>query len=282
MAHPRLQAFLPQRLLSTLAGWLADSTIPWLKKRLIAYFLKRHPVNLAEALESDPGQYPSFNAFFTRLLKPATRPITPGPCDLACPADGLISEWGRIEQGQLLQAKGRLFSLEQLVGASLNNTIATAASHFKMGSFMTVYLAPHHYHRVHMPIDARLRHMVSIPGRLFSVNFQTATQIPNLFAQNERLVCFFESSQGPLVMVLVGAMLVGSIETTWAGCIRSTQIQYFTYASPIDFKRGEEMGLFKMGSTVITLFSNPMNIDWETFSPKAELLIGQKIGTLRS
>ena len=132
-----------------------------------------------------------------------------------------------------------------------------------------------------MPIDASLRHMVSIPGRLFSVNFQTAARIENLFAQNERVVCFFESTHGPFVMVLVGAMLVGSIETTWAGCIRNTQIEHCTYSSPIDFKRGEEMGLFKLGSTVIILFPNQMNIDWEAFKPKADVLMGQKIGTLK-
>ncbi len=284
MAHPQLQRFLPQRALSHLAGFLANSTWPWLKTRLIAYFLKRYVVDLTEAIEPDPNQYPSFNAFFSRLLKPELRPISQGLFDLTCPADGTVSEFGSIQNAQLLQAKGHLFSVDQLLGAACNDSIAQEAAHFKTGSFMTVYLAPQNYHRVHMPIDAHLRHMIYIPGRLFSVNFQTAAHIPNLFADNERLVCFFESTQGPFAMVLVGAMLVSSIETTWAGSVGTDlRLQHYAYGSTIHLKRGEEMGLFKLGSTVIMLFSNQAVIEWDSLiQTQSSVLMGQKIGTFKS
>lgn len=283
MTNPTIQSFLPQHALSRLAGFLAYSTQPWLKDRLIAYFLKRYPVDLSEALEPNPKDYPSFNAFFTRLLKPEARPLTTGLLDLASPVDGTVSAFGQIQAGQLLQAKGHRFSLRQLLGTHLSTELDAAAQAFQTGSFMTVYLAPHQYHRVHMPIDGHLKHLISIPGRLFSVNAATAATLPGLFIQNERAVCLFETSIGPLAMILVGAMLVGSIETTWAGVVNYQHpIKHSEchYESPIVFKRGEEMGLFNMGSTVIVLFSNQAKIQFEpSLQTHHAILMGQKIGT---
>ncbi len=282
---PILQHFVPQRGLSRLAGLLANSQNPWLKNRLIRYFIKRHAVNMQEAEESDPYQYPSFNAFFTRSLLSHTRPIASALTDFVSPADGTISQMGKIETGRLIQAKGHDFDVKALLGGE-----ETLAKHFSQGSFLTIYLAPHDYHRVHMPIDGHLSKMIYVPGQLFSVNTRTANSIPNLFARNERVIAIFKTPIGNVAVIMVGAMIVGSIETRWAGTIappvHSTHSkrmpQQWHYENPIYLKRGEEMGRFKLGSTVIVLLEDNNKIDWDSqFGSMQSVQFGQKMGTLK-
>lgn len=279
--HPILQHFMPQLGLSRLAGLLSNSEIPGIKNHLIRYFLKHHPVNMAEAQESNPFHYPSFNAFFTRPLHAELRPIAKEAADFVSPADGCISQMGNIEAGRLIQAKGYDFDVQSLLGGDEG-----LAKHFHQGSFLTIYLAPHDYHRVHMPIDGYLSKMIYVPGRLFSVNTQTANAIPNLFARNERVIAIFKTAIGNVAVILVGAMLVGSIETRWAGTIsapnHSTKTQQrWHYENPIFLKRGEEMGRFKLGSTVIVLLENEA-IHWdEKWGPEQKIQYGQKMGTLK-
>lgn len=278
---PILQHFVPQRGLSRFAGFLANSTIPWLKNRLIRYFINRYAVNLEEAQESNPYCYPSFNAFFTRSLQPHVRPIACLATDFVSPADGTISQIGQIEKGRLIQAKGHDFDVRALLGGE-----EKLANHFLQGSFLTIYLAPHDYHRVHMPIDGHLCKMIYVPGQLFSVNARTANDIPNLFARNERVISIFNTTAGKVALILVGAMIVGSIETRWAGTISPNanakrKQQQWNYENSIYLKRGEEMGRFKLGSTVIVLLENN-TIDWNSdFGPEQIVRYGQGIGTLR-
>lgn len=240
-------------------------------------------MNMQEALESNPYHYTSFNAFFTRALHTHLRPVAKGSHDFVSPSDGTISQMGNIEQGRLIQAKGHDFDVKALLGGEENIT-----KPFIDGSFLTIYLAPHDYHRVHMPIDGHLTKMIYVPGRLFSVNTRTANSLPNLFARNERVIAFFKTSIGEIAIILVGAMIVGSIETRWAGTIcpsgnveLARMQQQWNYESPIYFKRGEEMGRFKLGSTVIVLLENNA-IDWDAnFGPTCNVQFGQKIGTLK-
>lgn len=277
---PILQHYVPQHGLSRFAGLLANSEIPWLKNRLIHYFINRHAVNLNEAQQSNPYLYTSFNDFFTRALLPQVRPIASSPSDFVSPVDGTISQLGKIEEGSLIQAKGHDFNVSALLGGEEN-----IAAPFMQGSFLTIYLAPHDYHRVHMPIDGQLTKMIYVPGKLFSVNTRTANAIPNLFARNERVISIFKTPVGQVAIILVGAMIVGSIETRWAGTIHSNHSskkpQEWNYESPINLKRGEEMGRFKLGSTVIVLLENNV-IDWDSqFGPMQKVQYGQKMGTLK-
>lgn len=245
-----MQYLLPQHLISRLVGVLAHSSIPAIKDPFIRTFIKHFKVNMDEAERQHASEFNSFNDFFTRSLKADARLIDHHPKHLACPVDGAISQLGKIEGDQLFQAKGHEFSLTSLLGGN-----SELASTFIDGDFATIYLAPKDYHRVHMPCDGTLTHMVHVPGQLFSVNQATAAKVPGLFARNERVVAIFDTEFGPMAMVLVGAMIVASIETVWAGlvCPKGKAVSQFNYTNqdPILLKKGEEMGRFKLGSTVV-------------------------------
>lgn len=247
----RLLDRLPLRSLSRVLGWLADRRWGPLTHWVIRKFVARYQVNLSEAVVANAEGYASFNEFFTRPLREGVRPLCAEP-QLLCPVDGCISELGPVEAGQILQAKGQTYSLAQLLGSE------QAASRFDGGQFATIYLAPKDYHRIHMPIAGRLRQMLHVPGSLFSVNPSSVQSIPALFARNERLVCHFDTELGPMAMVLVGATVVGSIETVWAGVVtppRFRQVRQWDYEQrEIRLNRGDEMGRFRLGSTVILVF----------------------------
>lgn len=249
------QYLTPQRTVTRLAGKFADSEkVPALKNLVVKWFVGRYGVNMSEAVEEDPTAYPSFNAFFTRALKPGLRPLAEGESVVISPVDGAMSQLGQIRSDRVFQAKGQSFSLLELLGGDV-----ARAEPFAEGEFATIYLAPKDYHRIHMPVAGTLREMVHVPGKLFSVNPVTAQNVPNLFARNERVVSIFDTEFGPMAMVLVGAMIVGSVETTWAGVVAPggrevTGTRYDTLEKPIRFEKGDEMGRFRLGSTVILLF----------------------------
>ena len=256
------QYIYPKQALTSFAGWVAGkergSVTTWIVRRFVA----KYDVNMAEAVESDISRYASFNDFFTRALKPGARPIADAP--LVCPVDGAISQFGPIAGDQIFQAKGHAYSTTALVGGD-----AALAAQFKDGSFATLYLSPRDYHRIHMPCDGRLVRMVYVPGELFSVNPTTARGVPGLFARNERVVCVFESARGPFVLVLVGATIVGSMATVWHGVVnppRGGEVREWRYDErEIVLRKGEEMGRFLLGSTVVMLFPRPalaFNPDW--------------------
>jgi phosphatidylserine decarboxylase len=267
-----IQYPLPHHLLSRLVGWLAECRLPWLKNALIRTFIRVFRVDMGQAVEPDPTAYPCFNAFFTRALTADARPLGDG---VLCPADGTLSQFGAIEAGLLLQAKGHRYALADLLGGD-----TAAARRYLGGSFATVYLSPKDYHRVHMPLAGTLTEMVYVPGRLFSVNAATTAHVPNLFARNERLVCHFDTAHGPMVMVLVGAMIVAAIETVWAGQITplSGQIQRTRFDRPIHLARGAEMGRFKLGSTVVMGFAQP--VDFAELTAGGMVSMGQSLGAL--
>lgn len=246
------QYLAPQLAISRIAGRLADSErVPGLKNRVVKWFIGRYGVDMNEAVESDPAAYPSFNAFFTRALKPGLRPVDTRDSVMVSPVDGAISQLGAIDDDQVFQAKGQSFSLHALLGGE-----QARAEAFENGQFATIYLSPKDYHRIHMPLAGTLREMIYVPGKLFSVNPTTAENVPNLFARNERVVCIFDTAAGPMALVLVGAMIVGSVETTWGGIVapgerRVNVTHYHSLKTPIRFEKGEEMGRFRLGSTVI-------------------------------
>lgn len=258
------QHIVPQHLLSRLVGTIADSKTPWVKNLFIRWFAKKYQINMSEALDEIPSNYPSFNAFFTRELKADARPIDQTELSIVSPADGAISQLGDIEHGRIFQAKGRGYGLSTLLGGD-----QTKAEQFINGSFATIYLSPRDYHRVHMPVTGTLTHTTYIPGDLFSVNQTTAEGVDQLFARNERLVAYFDTEHGPMAMVLVGAMIVAGIETVWSGqeAPRLKKPIHTPFnnqcSSPITLEKGEEMGRFKLGSTVILLFGED-RISWES------------------
>ncbi len=276
------QHLVPQHLLSRLTGKLANATTPWLKNMMIKRFIKQYGVNMAEALHSEPGDYSCFNDFFTRALKAGARPIAEADNTLVSPADGIVSATGNISGDQLFQAKGKEFSLTALLGGS-----DAMASDFLDGTFVTVYLSPKDYHRVHMPCSGSLKKMLYIPGKLFSVNQTTSENIDDLFARNERVVCLFDTDAGPLAVILVGAMIVAGIETVWSGQVAPThhgisETDYATQQPAIQLARGEEMGRFKLGSTVI-LLSGPGAVKWQqTIAENTGLKMGENIGEVVS
>ena len=272
------QYLLPHHLLSRAAGWLANCRWNWVKNPFISWFVKRYDVDMSQALEENPTAYPSFNEFFTRALKPDARPLDDSPGAILCPADGTISQLGKIEHGRIFQAKGHSFSVQELLGGD-----AQQAQVFQGGEFATVYLSPRDYHRVHMPLGGRLKDMIYVPGKLFSVNQLTAENVPELFARNERVVCLFDTEAGPMALVLVGAMIVASVETVWAGLVAppSRQLRSTRYgeAAP-QLDKGAEMGRFKLGSTAIVLFG-PDAARWsDTLKAGDTVSMGQKMGTL--
>lgn len=249
-----LQHLAPKLMLTRLAGTLANCRKPWLAQYLIRDFLGKYDVNLSEAVLQDPALYGSFNDFFTRELRPGVRPLA--QADWVCPVDGAVSQFGRVRDGQLIQAKGQDYSAAALLGD------ASLAAAFKDGHFATLYLSPKDYHRIHMPCAGRLLGMRHVPGELFSVNPVVVEGVPGLFARNERLVCWFEHPQyGMFVLVLVGAAIVGSIGTTWHGIVtppRRREARQWLYGeggqpAPAAFAQGQEMGRFQLGSTVVAL-----------------------------
>lgn len=276
------QYLMPGHLVSRLIHAFTRIRYPGIKNRFTAWFVKQFDVNMDEAAESDPLAYEHFNAFFTRELKKGARPIISTADQLACPVDGTVSQAGEIIDGRIFQAKGHDYSLEQLLGGS-----AKRAAPFMGGSFTTIYLSPRDYHRIHMPLDGRLQEMVHVPGRLFSVSPATTRVIPGLFARNERVVSLFETEMGPMALIKVGAVNVGSIETVWAGEVtppagRVVRARRYEGDEAITLKKGEEMGRFNMGSTVIILFG-PDAIEWAAgVEPGAPVKLGQAIATLKS
>lgn len=247
-----LQYFLPKQLITQLAGWAADKRLGFLTTWLITAFIKFYRVNMQEAKNPSPQFYPTFNAFFTRKLHSTARHIEKSANHLVMPADGIVSQFGTIENGKLIQAKGHDYSLDALLACNAN-----MIAPFKKGSYMTIYLSPNDYHRVHMPCAGQLREMIYVPGTLFSVSLATTAHIPNIFARNERVICYFETEFGSMIQILIGATIVGSIETAWHGVVippREGILKRWIYENVV-LKQGEEMGCFRLGSTVITLFS---------------------------
>jgi phosphatidylserine decarboxylase len=249
-----LQKIVPQHALSRLIGNLAASRTPFIKNHFIRWFVKRYQVDMNLAKETNPLAYSSFNDFFTRALREDARPINSDANTIVCPADGAISQLGKIIDGRIFQAKNQDYSVLELLGGDQD-----LANAFAGGDFATVYLSPRDYHRVHMPFSGKLRCMISVPGELFSVNTITAENIPRLFSRNERVVAIFDTTIGPMAVVLVGAMIVAGIETVWDGQIapfasRDIAVSQYPYQS-FSYKKGDEMGRFKLGSTAIVLFA---------------------------
>lgn len=275
-----LQRLAPQHCLSRAAGLLASARNATVKNLMVRWFVRRYQVDMSEALVEDPTAYTSFNDFFTRALKPGARPLPAADHEVACPADGAISQIGAIREGRIFQAKGQEFSVLELLGGD-----TAAAAGFARGQFATVYLSPRDYHRVHMPLAGTLTRMVHVPGDLFSVNTITAEEVPRLFARNERVVCHFTTAAGPMVVVLVGAMIVASIETLWAGLVTPIRrrIRTFEYGDRpvIHLEKGAEMGRFLLGSTAIVLFPEGM-VEWqEPLGALSPVRMGQTLGRVR-
>ncbi|HLS17326.1 MAG TPA: archaetidylserine decarboxylase [Paenalcaligenes sp.] len=260
--------------MTRLLGCLAAFKGGWLTHQVIRAFVKKYQVDLSEAEREEVHQYQSFNDFFTRSLKPARRPLA--DTGLISPVDGRISQLGAIKQSLLVQAKGRDYSLAQLL-ADEDDTA------FQNGCFATLYLSPRDYHRIHMPCSGTLTRMVHVPGDLFSVNPVTAENIPGLFARNERVICYFDSAEvGRFAMVLVGATVVGSIKTAWHGVVnhkRPGHIRYWNYDhQPLVLHRGQEMGQFLLGSTVILLFEPDVMEFVPNWQPGAAIKMGEAMG----
>lgn len=248
-----MQYAMPKHFISRMVGKLAAAKAGGLTTALIKLFIKQYKIDMSEAKYPDPAHYKTFNEFFTRPLKEGIRPLAEESDIIAHPVDGAISQLGNVVDGQIIQAKGHDYSLQALLGGKEEDTAP-----FLGGKFATIYLAPKDYHRIHMPVDGTLSKMIYVPGDLFSVNPLTAQNVPNLFARNERVVAIFETEIGPLAMVLVGATIVASIETIWAGTVTPPAGKdVFSWNYPttgdnaITLKKGEEMGRFKLGSTVI-------------------------------
>ncbi|MFT5116889.1 MAG: phosphatidylserine decarboxylase [Kiritimatiellia bacterium] len=274
-----LQYLLPQHTLSRIAGWIAETEIFWIKSTFISWFIERYQVDMSIAERPDPESYKNFNQFFTRSLAEGQRPITMEKSAIACPADGCISQLGNIMNGHIFQAKGHEYSLLELVGGDTD-----IAKQFVDGTFSTIYLSPKDYHRVHMPLAGTLQTMVHIPGDLFSVNETTAANVPRLFARNERVVALFNTDSGPMAVILVGAMIVASIETVWAGLITPIKKQVHTThyhrQSIIKLDKGEEMGRFKLGSTAIVLLGKEVAQWSETLEANSAVTMGESMGEL--
>nr|WP_205298327.1 archaetidylserine decarboxylase [Pantoea formicae] len=271
---------LPKKGLTELAGWGASRRGGWLTKAVIDIFVWYYKVDMAEASKPHTGSYRTFNDFFVRPLKEGARPVDPDATLLALPADGAVSQLGRIEGDQIFQAKGHYYTLQALLAG--NDDLAEK---FIDGEFVTTYLAPRDYHRVHMPCNGILREMFYVPGDLYSVNPLTARNIPNLFARNERVICVFDTDHGPMVQILVGATIVGSIETVWAGTItppREGVIKRWRYPSAehdgaVVLLKGQEMGRFKLGSTVINLFAPGRVKLAESLEAESKTRLGQPL-----
>lgn len=267
---------IPHHPVSRLAGFLANSRFPLIKEPLIRGFIKAYAVNMKEAAVVNPSLYSSFNSFFTRPLAQGARPIDKGNNTVVSPADGQLSQFGNIDGDQLIQAKGKHFTVAALLGhnnESDNSLLPNYCDHFCNGKFSTIYLSPKDYHRVHMPLAGSLSDMTYIPGKLFSVNARTARLEHKLFARNERVVCYFDTEIGKVAIILVGAMIVASMATVWSGVLPPREnIDHTAYAAQaVKLKKGAEMGRFQLGSTVILLL--PQN----TMSFASSLQLNQKL-----
>jgi len=252
-----LQKVLPQHKLSRLIGKLAEAKTPWLKNLLINQAIRTYKIDLSIAERDQGEQYLTFNDFFTRSLKPSARPICSQDDVVVSPADGILSQFGSINNDQFIQAKGQSYTASRLLGND-----DTLAAEFSGGSFATIYLSPSDYHRVHMPWGGKLLETRYIPGKLFSVNQATANGIPELFARNERLVCVFETSRGKMAVILVGAMLVAGIETCWQRYYPPASHAIVKFSTQtMNLKRADELGRFKFGSTVVLLFNESLDFD---------------------
>ncbi|MBI0029163.1 phosphatidylserine decarboxylase [Gilliamella sp. B14448G11] len=255
-----IQYLLPKQLLTSLFGWLAKKQLGKVTTWIIQGFMKLYKIDLSEAELENAEDYKTFNDFFARKLKEDARPIDSAVNSIVMPADGTISQFGTIQDNLLLQAKGHYYSLESLLACH-----SDMIKFFKNGSYATTYLSPKNYHRFHMPCDGVLREMIYVPGSLFSVSQATTECIPNIFARNERVICLFETDFGPMAQILVGATIVGSIEVQWEGCItppREGIMKRWVYSGEVKLVKGQDMGCFKLGSTVITLFaSNTIEFD---------------------
>ena len=274
-----LQRVTPQHTLSRLGGRLAEAERPWLKNALIKHFINIYNINMEEAEFEDISAYPCFNDFFTRGLKADARPVDSNKKSIVCPADGTVSQIGSISDDVLIQAKGKSFSVASLLGADDGDS-----RKFAGGSFTTIYLSPQDYHRVHMPIEGRLDYCRYIPGRLFSVNDLTAKHIDGLFARNERLVCLFDTPAGRCAVVLVGAMMVAGIESVWRGHYppkAALETHHNTNGNPVALQKGEEMGRFKFGSTVVMLFEKSA-IRWDSaYNAGSTTRMGEHLATVK-
>jgi len=273
-----LQYLLPQHFLSAIMHKLARCEASWFKNFLIKLFIKHYTVNIQEAEQPDPESYESFNAFFTRSLAPEARALEDDTSTIASPVDGTVSQIGTISDGEIFQAKGKSFNLAALLGSE------QMASQFEEGHFNTIYLSPKDYHRIHVPMDSTLTKMLHIPGNLFSVNPTTVHGIDELFARNERVIAFFETSVGPMAMVMVGAIFVSSIETVWHGEVtppRHNQIRHWNYLhKSLNFKKNDEMARFNMGSTIVLLYGKN-KVTWaENLVAGNTVSHGQVIGHL--
>jgi len=269
------QYLMPKQLLTVLAGKFASARLGGLTTAVIRRFVARYKVNMEEAANPDIASYPTFNEFFTRPLREGARALA--DADFVCPVDGAISQFGAIDHHSIFQAKGHNYTITALVGGD-----ADLAAKFAHGSFATLYLSPRDYHRIHMPSSGRLRRMIYIPGELFSVNPTTARGVPGLFARNERVVCVFDGEFGPFVLTLVGATIVGSMATVWHGIVnppRSPDIREWHYdGQQVSLQKGQEMGRFLLGSTVVMLFPKDtlkFNPAWE---PARAICMGEVMG----
>ena len=245
----------------------------WFKNTLIKWFIHRYQVNLDEAIISDIKQYEHFNAFFTRALKPEMRKIAPQA--VVSPADGVVSQLGEIHQGCILMAKSQTYQLAQLLGSQ------PGANYFAQGYGLTIYLSPKDYHRVHMPVSGQLKRMTYIPGTLFSVNEKSVVNIPALLARNERLICYFDTLFGEMAVILIGAIFVGSMQTVWQGKITppyGKTVKHWDYKSVnIYLNKGEELGRFNMGSTVIVLMPKQASSPFTNTKYQQTIEIGQAL-----
>jgi len=268
---------LPHHFISWVSYFLAHITWPPIKNRFIDLYRHLHPVDLEQAIIKDPYEYKSLNDFFTRALEPSARPHARGKNTLLCPVDGTVSQAQPIENGRIFQAKGQDYSLLELVGG-----IKELAEPFENGMFSTIYLSPTDYHRIHMPLAGELTDTVYVPGRLFSVAPWTVENVPRLFARNERVVCKFNTTAGPMIMILVGAINVSAIDTVWAGCETPPSgwsVKHRSYENiKISLKKGAEMGRFNLGSTVILLMGDNVKFD-ESIKPGEATLLGQALAT---
>jgi phosphatidylserine decarboxylase len=274
---------IPHHLISRISLRLTRLRNRLVVPLVIRIFIRIFKVNMDEVLEADPADYTNFNDFFTRALRPEVRPIAPEADVVVSPADGLVSQMGSLTDERITQAKGQDYSVLELLGGSRSHSTI-----FQDGKFCTIYLSPRDYHRVHMPADGKLDKMIYVPGRLFSVSFPSLENIPRLFSRNERVVAIFQTTRGPLALVLVGAINVAAIETVWSGLITPPPgkvirtYQYRNSNHKVRLRRGQEMGRFNMGSTVILLFP-PNVVDWDPqLCPGTPVKMGQRLGNLMS